>query len=159
MEQAAGNRLAGLPSRWRDILGPLALLGRPAPPALLAAVTVTDLRTVLDTLEGLGSAGLASPGPRGWAPSHELIRQAVTAAMHPAETARFHALLATALRQCGADPAEVASHLAASGDSGQAAATCAAAARRQLERICDQEAMRLAGTGLALDPPGPTRAD
>ena len=159
MEQAAGNRLAGLPSRWRDILGPLALLGRPAPPALLAAVTVTDLRTVLDTLEGLGSAGLASPGPRGWAPSHELIRQAVTAAMHPAETARFHALLATALRQCGADPAEVASHLAASGDSGQAAITCAAAARRQLKRICDQEAMRLAGTGLALDPPAPTRAE
>ena len=158
MEQAAGNRLAGLPSRWRDMLGPLALLGRPAPPALLAAVTATDLRTVLDTLEGLGSAGMASPGPQGWAHSHELVRQAVTATMHPAETARFHALLATALRQCGADPAEVASHLAASGDNDQAAITCAAAARRQLERICDQEAMRLAGTGLALDPPPPTRA-
>jgi DNA-binding SARP family transcriptional activator len=158
MGQAAGGRLAELPARCRDMLGPLALLGRPAPPALLAAATATDLRTVLDTLEGLGSAGMASPGPRGWAPSHELVRQAATATMHPAETARFHALLATALRQCGADPAEVASHLAASGDTGQAAIACAAAARRQLERICDQEAMRLAGAGLALDPPARTRA-
>jgi tetratricopeptide (TPR) repeat protein len=158
MERAAGNRLAGLPSRWRGLLGPLALLGRPAPPALLAAATATDLRTVLDTLEGLGSAGMASPGPLGWVPSHELVCQAVTATMHPAETARFHALLAAALRQHGADPAEIASHLAASGDSDEAAITCAAAARRQLERICDREAMRLAGTGLALDPPARTRA-
>ena len=64
--QAAGNRLAGLPSRWRDMLGLLALLGRPAPPALLAAATSTGLHSALDTLEGLGSAGLASPGPQGW---------------------------------------------------------------------------------------------
>ena len=80
------------------MLGLLALLGRPAPPALLAAASGTGLHSALDTLEGLGSAGLASPGPRGWAPGHELVRQAVTAAMRPAETARCHALLAQALR-------------------------------------------------------------
>ena len=157
-EQAAGNRLAGLPSRWRDMLGPLALLGRPAPPALLAVATGTDLRTVLDTLEGLSSAGLADPGPHGWTPSHQLVRQAVTAAMRPAETARFHALLAQALRQCHADPAETASHLAASGDIDGATMAYAAAARRQLDRICDREAMRLAETGLSLAPDGRTRA-
>lgn len=156
--QAAGNRLAGLPSRWRDMLGLIALLGRPAPPALLAAASGNSQRTVLDTLEGLGSAGLASPGPRGWWIRHELLRQAVTDAIHPAETARFHALLAEALRQCAADPAETASHLAASGDNDQAAMAYATAARRQLERICDREAMRLAETGLTLDPPGRTRA-
>ena len=158
IEQAAGNRLAGLPSRWRDMLGLLALLGRPAPPALLAAASAADLRSALDTLEGLGSAGLASPGPRGWALGHELFRQAVTAAMRPAETARCHALLAMALRQCGADPAETATHLAASGDNDGAALAYAAAARRQLERICDREAIRLTGTGLSLDPPARTRA-
>ena len=108
IERAAGNRLAGLPSRWRNVLGLLALLGRPAQPALLAAASTTDRRTVLDTLEGLGSAGLASPGPQGWVVSHDLFRQAVTAALRPAETARSHALLATALRQCGADPAAAA---------------------------------------------------
>ena len=156
--QAAGNRLAGLPSRWRDMLGLLALLGRPAPAALLAAASGTGLHSALDTLEGLGSAGLASPGPRGWAPGHELVRQAVTATMRPAETARCHALLAQALAQSGADPAEAASHLAASGDNDGAAMAYAAAARRQLDRICDRAAMRLAGTGLSLDPAGRTRA-
>ncbi|HET9967738.1 MAG TPA: hypothetical protein VFQ68_05840 [Streptosporangiaceae bacterium] len=35
---------------------------------------------------------------------------------------------------------------------------CTAAARRQLDRICDSEAMRLAGAGLSLDPDGRTRA-
>ncbi len=156
--QAAGNRLAGLPSRWGDMLGLLALLGRPAPPALLAAATSTSLHSALDTLEGLGSAGLASPGPRGWALGHGLVRHAVTATMRPAETARCHALLAQALRQCGADPAEAASHLAASGDNDGAATAYADAARRQLERICDREAMRLAEAGLSLDPGGGTRA-
>ena len=156
--RAAGNRLAGLPSRWRDMLGLLALLGRPAPPALLAAASNADLRSALDTLEGLGSAGMASLFPQGWALGHELVRQAVTAAMGSAETARFHALLAQALRQCDADAAEVASHLAASGDNGGAAMAYAAAARRQLDRICDREAIRLAGTGLSLGPGGRTRA-
>jgi len=156
--QAAGNRLAGLPSRWEDMLGLLALLGRPAPPPLLAAASSTDLHSALDTREGLGSAGLASPGPQGWALGHDLFRRAVTATMRPAEAARCHALLAQALRQYGADPAEAASHLAASGDSDGAAVAYAAAARRQLQRICDREAIRLAGTGLSLDPGGRTRA-
>ncbi|MGE5137428.1 MAG: BTAD domain-containing putative transcriptional regulator [Gemmatimonadota bacterium] len=156
--EAAGNRLAGLPSRWREMLALLALLGRPAAPALLAAAASTGLRAALDTLEGLDSAGLASPGPQGWALGHEIVRQAVTATMRPGETARCHALLAQELRQSGADPAEAASHLAASGDNDAAASAYAAAARRQLERICDREAMRLATTGLSLGPGGRTRA-
>jgi DNA-binding SARP family transcriptional activator len=156
--QAAGSRLAGLPSRWRDMLGLLVLLGRPAPPALLAAASGSGQRAVLDTLKGLGSAGLACPGPGGWRIGHDPLRQAVTAAVNPAETARFHALLAEALRQCGADPAETAGHLAASGDHDRAAMAYAAAARSQLERVCDREAIRLAEAGLTLDPPGRARA-
>lgn len=156
--QAAGNRLAGLPARWRDMLGLLALLGRPAPPPLLAAASGAGLHSALDTLEGLDSAGLASPGPRGWTLRHELVRHAVTAAMRPAEAARWHAFLAQALRQSGADPAQIASHLAASGDTEGAVMAYTAAARRQLDRICDREAMRLAGAGLSLDPDGRTRA-
>jgi DNA-binding SARP family transcriptional activator/tetratricopeptide (TPR) repeat protein len=156
--QAAGNRLAGLPARWRDMLGLLALLGRPAPPPLLAAASGAGLHSALDTLEGLDSAGLASPGPRGWTLRHELVRHAVTAAMRPAEAARWHALLAQALRRSGADPAQIASHLAVSGDTEGAVIAYTTAARRQLDRICDREAMRLAGTGLSLDPDGRTRA-
>jgi len=156
--QAAGNRLAGLPSRWRDMLGLIALLGRPAPPALLSAASGSGQRTVLDTLEGLGSAGLACPGTQGWWIRHEPLRQAVNGAMHPAKKARFHALLAGALRQCGADPAETASHLAVSGDHDQAAVAYADAARRRLERTCDRKAARLAEIGLMLGPSGRTRA-
>jgi hypothetical protein len=78
--------------------------------------------------------------------------------MCPAATARFHGLLAGALRQCRADPAETASHLAASGDNDQAALAYAAAARRQLDRTCEREAMRLAGAGLSLGPISHARA-
>lgn len=156
--RAAGNRLAGLPSRRRDLLGLMALLGRPAPPALLSAASGRGQRSVLDTLEELGNAGLVCPGPRGWWISHEPLRQAVAGALHTAEAARLHALLAGALRQCAADPAETARHLAASGDHQQAALAYATAARRQLERTRDREAARLAEIGLRLDAPGPTRA-
>jgi tetratricopeptide (TPR) repeat protein len=157
--QAAGSRLAGLPARWRDMLGLLALLGRPAPPPLLAAAGGTGLHSALDTLEGLASAGLANLGPQGWSPCHELVRGAVTAAMRPGETARCHALLAQALRRHGADPAKIAGHLAASGDNDGAAREYAAAACRQLERVCDREAIRLAESGLSLGPSGGTRAE
>ncbi|MHB1875459.1 MAG: BTAD domain-containing putative transcriptional regulator [Streptosporangiaceae bacterium] len=156
--RVAADRLAGLPAEWRPILGPLALLARPAAPALLAAVTDADLRIVVDTLEGLGSAGVVRPGPGGWELGHELFREAVVATMHPAEAARLHAMLAAALHEQGADPAEIADHLAASGDRDRAALSCADAARRQLDRIRDQEAIRLAGTGLSLDPPTRVRA-
>ncbi|HEU5419357.1 MAG TPA: AAA family ATPase [Streptosporangiaceae bacterium] len=159
IRHAAGSRLTGLPARWRDMLGLLTLLGRPAPPPLLAAAGGTGLHAALDTLEGLASAGLASLGPQGWSPCHELLRRAVTAAMRPAETARCHALLAQALRRHGADPAETAGHLADSGDNDGAAREYAAAARRELERVCDREAIRLAEAGLSLGPSGGTRAE
>ena len=135
------------------MLGTLTLLGRPAPPRCSpsrpAPTSAPSLTPWKDWQRRNGH-----PGPQGWAPSHQLVRQAVTAAMHPAETARCHALLATALRQCHADPAEAASHLAASGDIDGATMAYAAAARRQLDRICDREAMRLAETGLSLAPGG-----
>ena len=155
---AAADRLAGLPAAWRPVLGSLALLARPAAPALLTAVTDAGLRTVVDTLEGLGSAGLIRPGPGGWELGNELFREAVISTMRPAEAARLHALLATALHEQAADPAEIADHLAASGDRRRAALSCADAARRQLDRVRDQEAIRLARTGLSLDPPTRIRA-
>lgn len=162
---APGDLVAGLPSRWRDMLGLLALLDHPAPPALLAAAAGTDLRSALDVLEGLDSAGLAGLGPQGWTAGRDGtgqdttgIRQAVTAVMRPADLARGHALLAAALRQREADPAEVAVHLAAAGDAPGAAAAYADAARRQLDLVHDHEATRLASAGLALGPADGVRA-
>ncbi len=150
-------RLARLPGRWRELLSLLALLGRPAPPTLLAEAGGQGLRDVLASLEGLARAGMTHPGPRGWALRHELFRQALAGALHPAEKARLHTLLAQALQHSGADPAEFAGHLQASGDHEGAAVAYATAAARQLERVCDDEAMRLAGAGLSVEPPARTR--
>ena len=150
-------RLTRLPDRWQELLSLLALLGRPAPPAQLADASGRELRDVLGELQGLAHAGMARPGLRGWDLRHELFGQALAGALHPAEKARLHALLAQALRHSGADDAEVAGHLLAGGDRDAAAVAYATAAARQLERISDDEAMRLAGSGLSVEPPGRTR--
>ncbi len=149
---------ARLPGRWRELLSVLALLGRPAPPGLLADASGTKLRGALDALQGLARAGLTHPGAQGWTLSDGLFSLALAGTLRPAEKARLHALIAQALRDGAADPAEIAGHLAASGDRAAAAAAYASAATRQLERIRDDETLRLAETGLSLDPPRPTRA-
>ena len=151
-------RLARLPPPGRELLILLALLGRPAPPALLTGTTGRDLRDVLGDLEELADAGFAQPGPDGWVLGHELAGRALAATLRPAGKARFHALLAQALQHGAADAAEVAGHLLASGDRSGASVAYATAAARQLERLSDDEAARLADTGLSLEPPAPARA-
>ena len=151
-------RLARLPASGRDLLTLLALLGRPAPPALLADAGGRELRDALGELEGLAHAGMTYPGQKGWALRHELFSRELAGTLHPAGKARLHALLAQALQQSGADAAEVAGHLLASGDRAAASVAYATAAVRQLERLSDDEAMRLADKGLSLEPPFPCRA-
>ncbi len=153
-----GSRPAGLPVPGWELLALLALLGRPAPPTLLAQASGRALREVLDGLDGLARAGLAQPGPHGWDRTHQPAGHEVTGTLGPAWTARAHLLLAQALEHGNADAAEIAAHLAAGGDRAGAAAAYAAAAALRLEwRSCD-EAIRLAGTGLGLDPPPMARA-
>lgn len=153
-----GSRLAGLPGRERELLALLALLGRPAPPALLAQASGRALRGVLDGLDRLDRAGLAQPGPYGWDCTRQPAGHEVTGPPGPARTERAHLLLAQALEHGNADAAEIAAHLAAGGDrAGAAAAYAAAAALRLEQRSCD-EAIRLAGAGLGLDPPPMARA-
>jgi DNA-binding SARP family transcriptional activator len=147
------SRLAGLPGRERELLALLALLGRPAPPALLAEASGRALREVLDGLDELARAGLAQPGPDGWDPTHPPAAHEVTRTPGPARTARAHLLLAQALEHGNADAAEIAAHLAAGGDRAGAAAACAAAAALRLERRECDEAIQLAETGLGLNPP------
>ena len=158
LHHAAEARLTRLPSRWRELLSLLTLLGRAAPPALLAEASQWELREVVDSLEGLARAGLLQPGQQGWGLRHQVFGQAMAGMLHPAEKARGHALLAQALQQGGADAAAVAGHLLASGDRHGASVAYAAASAHQLERLSDDEAMRLAETGLSLEPPAPVRA-
>jgi len=148
-----GPRLAGLHRRDRELLALLTVLGRPAPPTLLAQASERALREVLDGLDRLARAGLAQSGPDGWDRTHQSPGHEVTGALSPALSARAHLLLAQALEHRNADAAEIAAHLAAGGDrAGAAAAYAAAAALRLEQRSCD-EAIRLAETGLGLDPP------
>jgi DNA-binding SARP family transcriptional activator len=158
LHQAVAARLARLPGRWRELLALLALLGRPTAPVLLADAAGWTLREVLDCLEGLARTGLLQAGQQGWELRHQLFGQALADTLHPADKARKHALLAQALQQHGTDAAEAAGHLLAAGDRGGAAVTYATAARRQLDRFCDDEALRLAQAGLALEPAGRTRS-
>lgn len=158
LRRAAGARLAGLPGQWRELLVWVALLGRPAPPALLAQASGRALRDVLDCLDGLACAGLAHLGQHGWDLTHPLFGQVLTGTLSPAGKARAHLLLAQALELIGADPAETAGHLAAGGDQVRAAAAYTAAATAELERLHDAEAIRLARAGLGLEPPAASRA-
>ena len=161
VDAAAGevisSHIAGLTAGPRELLALLALLGRPAPPALLAEASGRELPDVLDGLATLAGFGLSQPGPDGWTPGHERISQVLTATLDPASKACLHARLAQALRHRGADTTEVAGHLLASGDPDEASAAYAAAAARRLGCLADDEALRLADAGLSLQPTGLAR--
>jgi pimeloyl-ACP methyl ester carboxylesterase len=64
--------------------------------------------------------------------------------------APLHARLAEALRGHGGDPAEVARHLAGSGDRSAAAGAYAEAARLALDRFANEQATRLVDQALAI---------
>jgi DNA-binding SARP family transcriptional activator len=157
-EEQCAARLARLPGRRRELLALLALLGRPAPPALLTRASGRTLREVLDCLDRLANAGLAQPGKDGWDLTYPLTGQVVTGTLGPAGQARVHLLLAQALERGDGDAAEIAAHLAAGGDRPGAATAYAAAAALRLQQGSDDEAIRLTGAGLSLDPPATARA-
>ena len=127
-------RLARLPGRRRELLALLALLGRPAPPALLTRASGRTLREVLDCLDRLARAGLAQPGQDGWDLTYPLAGQVATGTLGPAGQARVHLLLAQALERGDGDAAEIAAHLAAGGDRPGAATAYAAAAALRLQQ-------------------------
>jgi tetratricopeptide (TPR) repeat protein len=104
---------------------------------------------VLDALVSLTTSGLVRSGPDGWAPTHDLIREAVAADLDPVERVRSHAAIAVALAQADGDLAEIAHHREQSGDPA-APATYEAAARQRLERHAVAEAERLADAGVRL---------
>lgn len=142
----------------RDLLGLLALLGRPASADLLADASAASIETVTAHLHELAAAELVSHGERGFGTYHDLVAETVREATEPVEKARLHKLLATALGDTAAS-GERARHLAGSGDRPAATVAYAAAARQRLDRFADREAMRLAEAGLALDPADAVRAD
>lgn len=148
---AVASRVRARPAVERTLVRLLALLAREAPVALLAhAVGRTEDET-LDALDGLHRAGLVRRAAAGWAPSHDLVGEAVSGDVDPAERVRLHRLLAAGLRAHEADAAEVAAHLERAGDPA-AVEAYVTAVRDRFARHAHREARDLADRALALDP-------
>jgi DNA-binding SARP family transcriptional activator len=156
-ERAVAARTARLPARRRELLRLLALLGREVPARLLAQAADVYEAEALDALDALARGRLVRLGDHGWATTHDSIAETVARRLPAEARAPLHARLAEALRRHGGDPAEVARHLAGSGDRSAAASAFAEAARLALERFANQEATRLVDQALALRPDEPVR--
>lgn len=147
--------VAARPALEQQVVRLLALLGRAAPSGTLAVAARRPATEVEEALDALCSAGLVRATPRGWATGHDLLSEAVDAALPTAEAARLHRALAATIE----DPPERAAHLAGAGDPDAAAAAYAAAARALLEARSAGDAATLATRGLALASRGADRAE
>jgi DNA-binding SARP family transcriptional activator len=151
-------RVRALPSPAQKVLELLALLGRPSSARLLAKAANADEARILDDLELLSRQDLVRLAEEGWVTSHDLVGEAVSAALRHEESGRLHAVLAKALDEETDDRAEVARHLAGAGDKTAAAQAFAAAGRAALDRYASQEAEDLANAGLELSTRSPVSA-
>ncbi len=145
------------PPADRTVLGLLSLLARQAPVTTLAAAAVLPADAVLGALAALAAAGLVRIGERGWASSHDLVRETVAADLADADRAQLHARLAAALAGADADAAELARHLAGAGDAEAAARQYETAARQQVDGADDAGVADLVDAGLALADRGEAR--
>jgi DNA-binding SARP family transcriptional activator/tetratricopeptide (TPR) repeat protein len=145
------------PPADRTVLGLLSLLARQVPAETLATAAVLPTDDVLGSLSALSAAGLVRLGDRGWATSHDLVRETVAADLAEADRARLHARLAAALAGGNADPVELAEHLAGAGDSEAAARQYATAAGQRVEGADDAGVAELVDAGLALADRGEPR--
>jgi DNA-binding SARP family transcriptional activator/tetratricopeptide (TPR) repeat protein len=147
--RAFRSRVLRLGPAQRRLLVTMSVLARPAPVRTLAAASGEAAAAVHDHLQRLAAAGLVRRAETGWATSHDLVHETVVADLPDAERARTHADLAAALRDEGAEPSELAGHLAGAGDGDAAAGCYAQAAAVLVEGAADVEAAALVDAGLA----------
>ena len=154
--RAIRARVGHLPAIANELLGLLALLGRPAPARLLAAIAGQD---VTADLEVLTRAELVRLEPAGFTIALGVIAETVGEALSAVERAGLHDRIARAVPDDAITTEERATHLAGAGDLQAAAAAYAVAARERLGRTAHQDARRLAGAGLTLGPAPGIRAE
>ncbi len=157
-QRAIWARVQRQPTGRRELLGLLALLGRPAPAALLAAAAGNAVPDVLSALHHLAVAELVRHDARGFVVAHDLVGETVRDRLDAVERAGLHQLLARALTADSAAADELARHLAGAGDLPAATAAYVTAAQGRLDDFADREAERLADEGLALEPVREQRA-
>ena len=100
----------------RRILGAAAVLGRPAPASLVAAVAGVATWAVDECL----ASGTLVPSGHEIAFRHELTRRAVEHGIPRVRAAEFHRIALLALEREGSDPAELAHHAVACDDAAAA---------------------------------------
>jgi DNA-binding CsgD family transcriptional regulator/tetratricopeptide (TPR) repeat protein len=99
-------------SEAQRILAGAAVLGRPAPASLLAAVTGVAAAAVDECI----ASGTLVPSGLDFTFRHELTRRAVEAAVPRVQATELHRIALLALERDGADDAELAHHAVQSGD-------------------------------------------
>lgn len=150
-------RMAGEPAECIELLHLLAILAREAPARLLALAADAEQSRVEKDLVRLTATGLIRLGDGGWAIEHDLIGEVIAGHLDRSQSGRLHHTFARVLIADGAEPSEIARHLALAGDVGAAADAFSQAARRSLDGFAHPEAERLAGAGLALIPASSVR--
>jgi DNA-binding CsgD family transcriptional regulator len=88
-----------LPARVRSLLGAAAAIDRELPVELLAAALDADPSALVDDLRVAVEAGVLVPAGTQLAFRHELLREAVLAALLPGERASAHARVARAITE------------------------------------------------------------
>jgi DNA-binding SARP family transcriptional activator/tetratricopeptide (TPR) repeat protein len=154
-QRAIRARVGHLPAIATELLGLLALLGRPAPARQLAAIAGRDVTADLDVLT---RAELVRLEPAGFTTALG-VAETVREALNAVERAGLHDRIARALPDDAVTSEERAIHLAGAGDLQAAAAAYAVAAGERLGGSAHRDARRLAGVGLTLGPVPAIRAE
>lgn len=124
-------RVQRLPEACRRILEAAALATEPFLPAFLApACALSELQAVLTIEQAVQARLLREHGSGGFAFAHDLIQQALDGALPQERRRLVHRRLALGAEGAAANPAVVAWHHEASGDSARAVAFRLAAAEQ-----------------------------
>jgi DNA-binding CsgD family transcriptional regulator len=118
-EPAAGavlSRVASLPEPAPALAAAVAVLGSGSPLERAAALAEIGADEAASAADALAAVSILEPGPR-LAFVHPLVREAIYFNLQEAQRARAHAHAAEMLRDAGADPEQVASHLVEAGSA------------------------------------------
>lgn len=121
VRETVSARVQRLPVAARRVLEAAALAGEPFAPALLApACALSELDTVLAIEQALQAQLLREHEAGGFALAHDLVQQALDAALTPERRRLVHRRLALGAQAAHAAPAVIAVHHEASGDAQRA---------------------------------------
>lgn len=153
------RRLRALGSDAVAVAHAVAILGERRRIDELAAVAELEEAAARDAADRLVAAEVLETG--GWAFVHPLLREAVVAAIAPAERARLHGIAARYLAAEGARPDEVAAHVLATEPASQPEVVelLRSAARSAVADGAPEVAVTQLRRALSEPPPAEERAD